>query len=411
MTRSIFKNFTYLGFVQLSNYILPLLLVPFLIRKIGIEKFGLVSYAQAIIAYFLIITDYGFNLTSTREIAIVKENHLAVEKIVSDTIFAKLALAILSFVIFAGMILIIPKLHSNCIFYFGSFLAVLGQVLFPIWFFQGLQEMKIIALLNLLSKVLTVILIFCFITDESDYQYVLPIYALSSILSAFAGLAIITFKWKIKFHIPTMANVKEQLRRGSTIFVSNISVTSYSNVPILLIGSFSNQTVLGDYAIAEKLMQVARQVCGVFSQAIFPRVCELAIISKDELKKFWKSVFSFFLLLFIAGTLFVLIFADFIVLLITGTQQSEVSTLLRILIFAPLAVCINVPPYLTLLAFHQEKRILKIFLISSLTHLVLCLLLLLKYQTIGAALSIVMIEIGIAVWLHVELRKSLFTSS
>lgn len=66
--RILLENFASLSVLQVVGCILTLITVPYLVRVLGPEKFGLITFAQAFITYLIILTDYGFNLSATRKI-------------------------------------------------------------------------------------------------------------------------------------------------------------------------------------------------------------------------------------------------------------------------------------------------------------------------------------------------------
>ena len=95
--KKLIKNFSFLFSVNIANFILPLLTFPYLVRVLGIEKFGLLSFATSIITYFLILTDYGFNLTATKEISINRNNKKKLNVIFSNVISLKVLIMTIGF--------------------------------------------------------------------------------------------------------------------------------------------------------------------------------------------------------------------------------------------------------------------------------------------------------------------------
>lgn len=162
--KTILNNFFSLPVIQGTNFILPLVVLPCLIKAIGLEKFGLVAFAQAFMSYFIIFTDYGFNLTATREIAINKDDKAKLSSIINNTLLTKIILCLLSFLILLLIISFSPYFCQYSSLYYWSFFLVVGQVLIPAWFFQGIEQMKYLTYLNLVAKIIFTVFIFILIS-------------------------------------------------------------------------------------------------------------------------------------------------------------------------------------------------------------------------------------------------------
>ena len=167
--RKIFENFLSLSFIRVADFVLPLIVLPYLIKTLGVEKFGLTAFAASLVNYFLNITQYGFSLSAVRDLSKNQENKKRIEKIFNNVINTKLFLLIISAIFFVIIILIVSPFQKYFWLYVFSFGIVIGDILFPKWFFQGIEQMRFITMINILFKLTYVILVFIFIKNENDF--------------------------------------------------------------------------------------------------------------------------------------------------------------------------------------------------------------------------------------------------
>jgi len=264
------SNFLSLTVLQAANYILPLLTLPYLVKTLGVEYFGLLAFATAIIAYFGILTDYGFNSTATKEISIHRDNREKLIEIFSSVLSIKLLLLLLSFLLLTLLVFSFQKFTTHWEIYLLTFGSVIGQTLFPVWFFQGMERMRYITYINLISKLISVIAIFVFIQEKSDI-YLVPIFlSLGSVVSGLLSLYLIYSKFNIPFKFQKIETLKFYLIDGWHVFLARYYVSLYTTTNLLLLGFMTNNIIVGYYAIAEKIVLAIGGLFDPLNQTLYP---------------------------------------------------------------------------------------------------------------------------------------------
>jgi PST family polysaccharide transporter len=399
------KNFFALSLWQATNYLIPLITMPYLIRVIGTEKFGVVSIIQALHYYFIIFVDYGFSITAIRELSIARNDNKRLSLIFCRTLFTKILLLTISFICVSAIILLVPKFATDLQAYFWGFLLVIGQMLFPIWFFQGVEQMKFITYLNLFSKIVFAASLFLCIKEQSDYLWVIPIQAIGIILASIVGIFVIVSKFAVKIVFPGWKVIVEELRLGFPVFVSNFSVTAYNSSNYLILGFFGGDMVVGVFSIAEKIMSLLRQILSVLSQAVFPRVCQIALENPILLKTFWKKMLIPFAALLSLMCFTIAYFAPQVIYFVSGEVQPEAATLLQIIIWVPIIVLFNIPFFLTLLAHEQKNVVMKILVTCSIFSIITSFYLTYQFQAIGTVTALLLTEFVITFGLLIALER------
>lgn len=405
LAEPILKNFFSLGILQFTNYLIPLITVPYLLRVVGVESFGKIAIVQAVMNILIIVIEYGFNLTATRLISQSREDAVQVARVFSETITSQFFLLLSTFSLLVVIVLFIPQLQDDKFLYINGFSLIVGQILLFQWFYQGMERMKFITYLNGISKLFVLLFLFLFVKDRDAYIYVLPIYSLGNVLSGLIGFLIIKKNFGVVFRWSSLKTVFLNLKNGFPVFASSLSINIYMNVNILILKMFTGDLIVGYYSAAEKIMQVIRQLLGVYSQAIYPRVCNLVNESGDSLKTFFKKYFMPFWFFISILCLAVFLLADFLPIFLIGKNSEMLSTLIRILIVSPVIVCLNVPFYQTLLAYNFRKSYAKVMILASILSIILNIGLGYIGGAYGTAVTIIITEVFVTAGLAFSLKK------
>jgi polysaccharide transporter, PST family len=99
-------NIAALSVLQLLNYALPVVVVPYLGRVLGPAHYGLLIFSQATVNYANSVTDYGFNYSATRLVARHRGERDQLSRIFWSATSAKALLLFLSLAVMAFLVAI-----------------------------------------------------------------------------------------------------------------------------------------------------------------------------------------------------------------------------------------------------------------------------------------------------------------
>lgn len=357
--KNVFQNLSYLSLLQLFNLLVPLVTYPYLIRVLGAETYGLVIFAQAVVGYFVIIVNFGFNISATREISIHRNNKERIGEIVSSVFMIKGILMIGSIILFSIVLYFIPEGNNNKLLFYLTLYLILYEWLFPTWYFQGIERMKYITILNLISRSVFLVLIFVLIKNENDFIFYPVINGIGVIIASLIALIIIFFDHKIELVFPKLNALIYIFKQSIPIFISNISAKIYASSNKVIIGFFLGMTEVAYYDLAEKLVNILRLPQGILTQVLFPK------ISKDRNINFVKKAFKISLVINILGYLLFLLLLKPIIVFLGGDSMLPAFPVVVILgLTAPLIVVTTVFGTQLLLPFGYNKEF-SIAIISS----------------------------------------------
>jgi len=362
--------------VQISGYVLPLVTLPYLTRVLGPANFGLTALGTALALYFVVVTDWGFSITGTRQIAIVQDDNEQVSKSYSTIMACKVFLMTLCFFAMIALVMTIPKLRAYWLLYFVSFLQVVGSCFSPNWLLQGVQRMRYIAYSDYGAKVISVILIFALVRRSSDYMLVAALQSGGFLVAAMIGLTIVFWKLRVRIVWPAFSDMRGAFIMGWPVFLSVASMTAMSSTNTMIVGAMASTADVGFLSAAQRLIIAIRALPNPIAGAVYPHISKLAVHSPHLALRFFRKLVFWTSAPFLLITLGMLFFAPFAVSVLYGPKYAETGVLLRIMFLTPvlhaLAMCFGT---YFMLAFGYQKEWSKIITRMVVLNFVLVFLL------------------------------------
>lgn len=386
-------NFISLSALQLLSFVFPILTLPYLSRVIGLEKFGVLAFANAIIIFFYTFTEYGFNYTAVRDVSTNRENPEIVSKIFSTVLFSRVILMIISFILLLMLFIFSPEIQKYQTVILLTFLTVPGYILFPEWFFQAIEKMRYITIINVISKLLFTALIFICVKKESDFILIPLLTAAGFFISGFIAMYYVYFKFNVRIYFPNFNEIWLTIKSSTNMFISLILPNLYTSLSIIFLQSYWGKSATGIFDGGNKFIAISQQITNILSRTFYPFLARR--IDKHRLYEIISFSFS--------GIISLVLFfgAEIIVKLFYTDEFLEAIIVLKILAFSPIFLfMMNAYGTNYLVLINKESVLRNIIIFCSIFGLILSYLLISWFSFIGAATAIFSVWVirGLITW-------------
>ena len=400
-TRRILKNFVSLSFAQIVTKALNLILVAYLARVLGAEGFGKIGFAQAILAYFMLLVNLGLSTFGTREVA---RNREEINRYVNNILTIRLIASIGAFVLLAVFVYFIPKPAET-----KKLILLLGITIFTFaftidWLFQGIERMEFIAISQIAKSLVYVGLIFCIVKSPQQLLKV-PLIQVGTAVVAIVILFSVFFKnFRIIKPEFDFAFWKQILKQSVPMGFSFFMISIYYNFDRVMLGFMKGEEVVGWYNAAYNIILVIITLPGLIIQSFFP---SLSHVYRDKKKmpnvtgQYLKIMFSIGIPFGFGGT----VLASSVIDLVYGRTYTNAILALQILSWNIVAVFISMAFANPLLAWDKQNTYMKVIAGGAITNLLFNFLLIPKFGIGGASVATVLAEVAVFSVAYFEIRK------
>src|SRR5882757_403507 len=370
--------------VQACTYALPLLTFPYLAHVLGPSGWGVGVFAQAIGDVIACVVEYGFDISGSRETSRQRDDPQRLSALISGVLCAK---SLLAMVCIAGALFSRRYTHHvapSLALFWASTIWGVCQGINMLWFFQGLERMRLASALEIGGKVMATLSIFVLVHKPDDGWKVMAAQCVGCVVAH--GVTVVLAYREVGFRWPTPSSVWDALRLGSSMFLFRAVQVLSGSVNRLVLGSVAPVAVLGEYAGAEKITRVFQQGMWPVNQALYPKLTQQAQNNpRGALKTVRLS------LLFLGGLgaflgLGVFFGAPFLVHLILGPAFQEAVPVLRVFsLWIPLIALTTVIIFQLLLPNHLDNQFNFVNVTAGLLGIGAALLLAPRFGAIGIA--------------------------
>lgn len=404
--KQVILNFINLAFVQAANLLLPLITIPYVIRTVGFENFGLVAFATSIVNYFSVFINYGFNLTATKAVSQNRNDSHYLNKLFCTVTYSKVLLSFTSILIFLVLSILIVSIKNNFYVYLYLLLSIIFTNLSPDWFFQGIQQLKFLTYLNLSLKIISTILTFFLIKVTSDYYYLAIIPFINSFFLFAISHLYIQIKHKFRYLRVDLSSIFKELYQGRFIFLSQVKITFFNNFNTVVLGFLTDNKIVGIFSSADKIIKVFSSIQVPIVTALFPHIAMKIKNSRETVFYELKKIAIYGSVLYGAILMILFILAPWISQIMFGAEVDQIALLIRIMSFIPLFIFINnLFGTQYLLNAGLEKKFLINLIIAALLNVVIIFPLTYYFKAIGTSFSIFITELFVLISMYNSAKK------
>ena len=405
---SIKKNFFYNGLLTVANYLFPLITYPYVSRVLGVSNIGICNFVDSIVNYFILFSMMGVAIVGVREIAAVREDREARNRVFSSLIALNGLTSGLAAIALGVAIFAVPALAEYRSLLGIGVVKILATFLCMDWLFQGVEEFKYITNRTILVKILYVAGVFLLIRKPEDYPVYYLLLTLMVVLNAVINLSyarrFVSFR---KQEVDMAKHVRPFFTMGLYMFLTSM----YTTFNVTYLGFVSDTVQVGYYTSATKVFSMVIALFTAFTTVMLPRMS--AVLSEGRKDEFLELVSKTFRILFIVGVpviLLLLVGAGDVIRILSGKGYEGAVVPMRIV--APLILIIGMEQILVVQVMMPMKMDRAIFVNSAIGAGVGVLLNLLLVKTLlapGSAIVWMVSELVVflCAWMAVSRSLSL----
>ncbi|MDR3194329.1 MAG: oligosaccharide flippase family protein [Tannerella sp.] len=321
----IVKNASYLTVFEVLKVAMPFIALPYLIHTVGEDRYGLVVFAQAIVACFSLIVNFGLDISAVRDVAQLRNDKAGLDELVSTVLIIKSGLCLLSFLLLTLFVQTIPAMNGMAVLLYFTFLTCVADVWLPVWYYQGKEQMRSLTVIRFFSVAFYTASVFVVIRSEGDYVYIPLLQSAGWIVSAAVSCYFLFVRDGTRIHLPPRSLIRRKFMESLPFFFSRVSLTVNAYMAKIMCGVFLSWSDVTAFDVAQKVCNGGMIPMQMFNQALYPN------LSKSQNRDMLRRCLGITTLVTSAVALTLFFLSGWVTGLLSGGATPQAGDILRIL--------------------------------------------------------------------------------
>ncbi len=390
--KSLKMNMILNGIRGLLGVLFPLITFPYVSKVLGVENIGKYNFANSIVSYFILLAGLGISTYAIREGSRIRESKEELTQFIKKIFTINMISTVVSYVLLFICIILIPNFNSYSILIWILSTQIVFKTIGVEWIYSIYEDYKYITIRSILFQILSIVLLFLFVHTESDLYH----YTLITVISS-VGSNILNFIHSRKYNkisLTTHLDFKKHINSILILFATTVTITIYVNSDITILGLLTNDYHVGLYSVSTKIYTILKSLLSSIILVSIPRFSFLlSKDQKDEFKNTAEDVYKTLLTLVIPCVVGIIMLSKEIILIISDVTYIEAASSLILLSIA-IFFCLGAYFWgqAMLVPLKQEKKVLKITIVSAVVNIVFNLLFIPIWKENTAAFTTIIAE-------------------
>jgi PST family polysaccharide transporter len=388
------QNALALHLVQIGNVVVPLITLPYVSRVLGSDGFGLVAFSQSLSFLLGMVIGWGFDQWASREASVKRDDSGGLSALTAQIVGARLILSAVALVIAALVYLTSNTTSGSPEFIAMAWLAAVATGFTPLWFFLGVERLRLPSSIALGVRVVAAALTFVLVQNSGDAWIVMALFTGSAVVGALITTGML-FQ-RVNLRRPSVRPALSAIRAGTALFAGIAGLSLYTSMNVVLLGFVGTRAEVAHFSAAERVIRAAIQLLQPITTAIYPRITYLE--SSGNPRRALRLLLigaGVVLSIALVGAAVMFVFAPELVRLVYGDQFADAAGVLRVMSALLPFATMSYAAGTWLMVKRQDARIMQITLAGGVLNVALAPVLVHLAGINGMAVSVVCAEFAV----------------